>query len=195
MVGIVEHLILRRRLPYRQVFLLTVHVGRHLLCQIEHTRVAHLRNLIFELQLEILELVGKDKVATVHATAFAVARTLEMNGSILNVPVAAGLVLAVATPSVEGLSVEESDKAILIYRIFTYVDVSLVGHLVGSICSRRVGLLFACAVGTAAVTVALVLPAGGKEQRCARCEEKCMFHASCLFLYYLSSFTLMRSEE
>ena len=83
--------------------------GCRLLAQLEDTSVSTLRNLPHNLEDEILELVSKNDI-----TAFTFATSLEMQGTILVLPLAGQVVLAVAAPAIQTGAVEQYVEAFLV---------------------------------------------------------------------------------
>ena len=83
--------------------------GGSLFAEIEDAGVAAFCNLPFNLELKVLELVGKDDVA-----AFALAASVEVQGTVLDVPFAGNVVFAVAAPAVEACAIKENIVAVLV---------------------------------------------------------------------------------
>ena len=112
-VGVVEHLIFGAALPDGDVLFLAFGVlGLDFLCEVEDAGVAALGDLVFELEGEVLELVGEDEVAAAFYLGFAGAGAFEVDGAVFNIPAGGGFGHAVAAPTLEGLAVEEGDVAV-----------------------------------------------------------------------------------
>ena len=110
MTLIVEHLTLRTRDVDRFgiQFTILTHSGT-LLSEIEYSRVSSLGNLPFHLEDEVLELVGENDI-----TAFAFASAIEVQATILHIPLVGHVILLVTTPAIQALAVEENIIAVLI---------------------------------------------------------------------------------
>ena len=128
MVLVVKHLVLGAGDVDRLELLVAVLGGRHLLGQVEDTRVAALRDFPFELQFEVLELVGEDQVAAVARLGLAAACAVELDGAVVDRPACGHLVLAVAAPAVEGLAVEDHIVAVLVLGKIREIDRRVVHH-------------------------------------------------------------------
>ena len=84
--------------------------GSRFLAEVEDAGVAAFANLPFNLELKVLELVSEDDVA-----AFAVGcAAVEVQSTVLDVPLAGDVVLAVAAPAVEACAIEEDIVAVLV---------------------------------------------------------------------------------
>ena len=133
-------------------------LAHHLLSEVEHARIAAFGNLVFKLKVEVLELVGKDKVATTFNLSLAGARALQVDGPILNVPTRRRLVHAVAAPALERLSVEEGDISVFVDSEILEVHLCFVDDFkVESGSGRRVFRAFASR--TVAVALTFVIAA------------------------------------
>ena len=84
--------------------------GSRFLAEVEDAGVAAFADFPFNLELEVLELVSKDDVATFAMRCAAV----EVQSTVLDVPLAGDVVLAVATPAVEACAIEEDIVAVLV---------------------------------------------------------------------------------
>ena len=186
MVLVVKHLVLGAGDVDRLELLVVVLGGRHLLGQVEDTRVAALRDFPFELQLEVLELVGEDQVAAVARLGLAAACAVELDGAVVDRPACGHLVLAVAAPAVEGLAVEDHIVAVLVLGEIREIDRRVVHHGVfgnGVLCLRsgRVGF---GGFGFAGVAAARCQR---ERHRCAGRCKKDSFHFGLFFELYVFS--------
>ena len=117
MVGIVQYLVLRSgNVDGLHDFLAVLAGAGHFLGQVKNARVPPLGNLPFKFQLEILELVGEDKVAAVGILGFTPSGAVELDATVLNGPFSRDTVLAVTPPSIKSLPVENGDIPIRIHR-------------------------------------------------------------------------------
>ena len=187
MVGVVEDLVLAARLPDRQISFLAVLVGRHAGChgltgEIEDTRVATLANLVFEIELEVLELVGEDEVAAACCLSFTRSGAFQMDGTVLNAPALWRLSHAVAAPSCEIIAVEKCDIPILVNRIFADVNVLLVDNLEVRV-ARGCRVLRACALVTAAIAL-LFAATRSQHEGCGCKHQISLFHNSPFVIWF-----------
>ena len=144
---VVENLILRSRLPYRQVCFLAVLFRHHLLGKIEDTGVTAFGNLILQLKLEVLELRSEDKVTAALNLSLARTGAFQLDCAVLDSPALGRRVHAIAAPAVESLAVEENDISVLVDRELGDVDVFIVNNPVIEFCLVCRFVLVACAAG------------------------------------------------
>ena len=150
----------------------------HLLSQIEHAGIATFGNLVLKLKVEVLELMGKDEVTSAFNLSLAGARALQVDGSVLNVPARRRLVHAVAAPSLECLTIEKGDVAVLVDSEIREVHLCLVHDFkVESGSGRRVFRAFA--TRTFAIALTIVIAAPYQEQDADSCKEYVFLHFLC----------------
>ena len=83
--------------------------GSRLFAEVEDAGVTAFCYLPFNLELKVLELVSEDDVS-----AFTWPAAIEVQGTVLDVPLAGDVVLAVSAPTVEARTVEEDIVAVLV---------------------------------------------------------------------------------
>ena len=166
MVRVVQHLVLRSGDIDGLVALVAVLVlGGDFLREVEDTGVAALGDLPFELEGEILELVGEDDVAALAGLAFAGAGASELQAAVVDGPAGREFLLAVTAPSLRGSAVKEDDITIVI-------DLEIVQVHLGGVDDRVFGN-----GGLSRLLLSLVAAGnGGDHQRSSCCKHKNLFH-------------------
>ena len=100
--------------------------GSRLFAEVEDAGVTAFCYLPFNLELKVLELVSEDDVS-----AFTWPAAIEVQGTVLDVPLAGDVVLAVSAPTVEARTVEEDIVAVLVNLQRAEVNLSVLRSTCG----------------------------------------------------------------
>jgi hypothetical protein len=161
-VGIVEHLVLRARLPDGEVVtILTL----SLLGQVEDTGITTLADLILALESEVLELVSEEKVATALYLSLASTATHQVDAAVNTLPTCGNSVLTIATPTVETGAIVKNIISLCINLQLRKVILLVVND--SSTILGSIGILLLHTVlASLAVTVTLVLTTASSQEHC-----------------------------